>query len=363
VQRFGAPITLIVAVLVVALTLSAPALAQQGSLPPPPIVAAKSPESVPDRLTLPLNRAGLKGVVGHWWYMERYGERLLDEYVALGVTNVRLAVDWRQIEETEGELNFDRLDPVMDGFQERGIEVVPVVATVPTWASLNAPDCEQNTLACQMDPEKVPQFEWTMRQLVARYPEVLRWEFWNEPEMWVSMRNPIEYERWYRAFYQAAKETNPNAVVAVSTLTGWDFFRQLSADLPVDAVAVHPYAGDDWGLDTKKILRLREGLQGRGLDVPVWLTEYGWDSRWMDNLRRARTLRWVFNWVLSQPYIELAHYHMLHDIEDDRDCCFGLVGRAPDFVPKQPAYDTFRSVLVEGWVPRPPVRASLAPRE
>jgi hypothetical protein len=178
----------------------------------------------------------------------------------------------------------------------------------------------------------------------------------------MSMRNPVEYERWYRAFYQSAKETNPNAVVAVSTLTGWDFLRQLDPELPVDAVAVHPYAGDDWGLDTAKILRLHDGLHGRGLDVPIWLTEYGWDSRWMDHQTRARTLQWVFTWALSQPFIELAHYHMLHDVEEDRDCCFGLVGKAPEFLPKQPAYDTFRSVLVEGWVPRPLVREPLAPR-
>jgi hypothetical protein len=201
-----------------------------------------------------------------------------------------------------------------------------------------------------------------MYELVARYPEARRWEFWNEPEMWVSMRNPAEYDRWYRAFYQAAKEANPEAVVAVGTLTGWDFFRQLSPDLPVDAVTVHSYAGDDWGLDTQKILRLHEGVRSRGLNIPIWLTEYGWDSRWMDHQRRARTLRWVFNWALSQPFIELAHYHMLHDIEEERDCCFGLVGKAPDFVPKQPAYDTFRSIFVEGWAPRPQVRESLAPR-
>jgi hypothetical protein len=48
---------------------------------------------------LDADQAGLKGIVGHWWYLQRYGDALLDEYVRLGVTNVRLAVDWRDIEE------------------------------------------------------------------------------------------------------------------------------------------------------------------------------------------------------------------------------------------------------------------------
>jgi hypothetical protein len=321
------------------------------------VVATATPAAVvpiPAPVVLPLERAGLKGVAAHWWFLERYGSPLLDHFVTLGVTSVRLTVDWLQIEPAEGQMSFQRLDPFMDAFQARGIEVVPVVATIPAWASLNPDQCRpENSMLCYLNPEKLSSFEASMRRLVVRYPEVRRWEFWNEPEMWLSMRDGDRYEPWYRAFYRAAKQANPSARVAVGTLTGWDFFRQLSPSVPVDAVSVHSYAGEHWGLDTQKIVRLHEGLRVQGRNVPIWLTEYGWDSRWMDHATRASMLAWVAKWALAQPWLELAHYHMLHDTEDPRECCYGLVGGPPTFSPKQPAYDAFRSIAVEGWAERP----------
>jgi hypothetical protein len=315
-------------------------------------------------MAIPAARAGIKGVVGHWWYVDRYGTPLVDQYARLGVTNVRLAVDWVHIEAVEGKRDFSRLDPIMAAFQDRGIEVVPVLATVPPWASYNGADCFQDHLACRLNPDKIPEFKQTMRLLVERYPEVRRWEFWNEPEMWQDMRNPAMYELWYRAFYQAARQANPSVRVAASTLTGWDFFQHLSPDVPVDAVAIHSYAGDRGPpLATDRIQALRDGLLGRGKDVPIWLTEYGWGS-WMGPNDRAAALEWTFRWLLDHPWVELADYHMLWDTEEWWNCCFGLVGPPPDYAPKQPAFDTFLNVSIPaGWqaATDPPAAVPAAP--
>lgn len=308
-----------------------------------PAVSVAAPRSA----SIPSDRAGIKGMVGHWWYLDRYGPRLLDEYERLGVTNVRLAVDWLHLEAVEGQRTYGRLDPIMDGLRQRGIEVVPVIATVPPWAAENGGECWLAHLACRLNPEKMPEFQETMRELIARYPHVRRWEFWNEPEMWEGLRDPAEYERWYRAFYAAAKDVDPSLKVAVSTLSGWDFFSRLSSDLPYDAVAIHSY-GDHRGhpLETDRIVRLYEGLQGRGRREPIWLTEYGWNSQWLDNRGRADALSWALDWLLEHPFVELAHYHMLHDTEEFWECCFGLLSSAPEFAPKQPAYDRFRDYAV-----------------
>jgi hypothetical protein len=268
------------------------------------------------------------------------------------VTNVRLSVDWRDFESGEGERSFERLDPIMDAFADRGIEVVPVVATVPVWASLNPSECASNTRLCSMNVAKLGAFRSAMRDLVGRYPEARRWEFWNEPEMWAGLRRPSDYEPWYLAFREAAKAANPRAVVAVGTLSGWKFVSGLSRDLPIDAVTLHPYAGDDWGLDTSAIEGLHDGLVSRGQDVPIWITEYGW-AEWMDPIRRAATLRRVFDWMQARPFIQLADYHMLHDTEESDECCWGLLGLPPTFSPRQPAYDAFRSVVIEGWTATP----------
>jgi hypothetical protein len=322
---------------------------------------AAAQESRPGAIVLDRNRAGLKGMVGHWWYVQRYGDALLDEYVRLGVTNVRLAIDWRDIEEVaEGQRSYAHLDPIMDAFAERGIEVVPVVAAIPVWASLNPAECASDTKMCSLNITKLAAFQSTMTDLVARYPEVSRWEFWNEPEMWAGLRRASDFEPWYRAFYTAAKSVDPRLQVGVGTLSGWDFVSKLSPGLPMDAVSMHPYAGDDWGLDTSAIERLHDGLLARGVHVPIWLTEYGW-AQWMDPARRARTLAKVFEWMQARPYIELADYHMLQDADEADECCWGLAGPGPSFAPHEPAYSFFGSIAVSGWEPLARARPERTP--
>ena len=355
-------------VLAAGLPLSLPATAQEAD--PASVPSSSSASPTGPAIVLDPDRAGLKGMVGHWWYLQRYGDALLDEYVRLGVTNVRLAVNWRDIEQfEEGQRSYAQLDPIMDAFAERGIEVVPVVAAIPVWASLNPTECASDTQVCSLNITKLAAFQSTMTELVARYPEVRRWEFWNEPEMWAGLRRASDFEPWYRAFYTAAKSVDPQLEVAVGTLSGWDFVSKLSPDLPMDAVSLHPYAGDDWGLDTGAIERLHDGLLARGVSVPIWVTEYGW-AQWMDPVHRARTLSKVFEWMRARPYIQLADYHMLQDAEEADECCWGLVGPAPSFAPHEPAYSWFRSIAVSGWEPLPrahpertpaPVLAGLAP--
>jgi hypothetical protein len=131
---------------------------------------------------------------------------------------------------------------------------------------------------------------------------------------------------------------------------------RLSPDLPADAVSVHSYS--DYRQDplgSAKLTRLHEELQASGRRIPIWLTEYGW-STWMDDRRRAQALHWTFQWLLDHDYVELAHYHMLHDTEESWECCFGLLLGPPTFVPKQLAYDAFRSAIVDGWIPRSKAR-------
>lgn len=58
--------------------------------------------------------AGLKGVVGHWWFFDANLQRFLDAYSDLGVTTVRIATDWGQIEPEEGRRDFHMLHDTED---------------------------------------------------------------------------------------------------------------------------------------------------------------------------------------------------------------------------------------------------------
>jgi hypothetical protein len=293
-------------------------------------------------------QAGLKGVVGHWWYLEPNLDRFLGVYADLGVTSVRLTTDWRQIEPEEGRRDFGRTDRLFNALLARGIAPVPVFATIPVWASRNPDVCSVRELECEPDPGKLASFEATSAELVGRYPQVTRWEFWNEPEMWPGLRDPAVHGIWHRAFYRAAKSANPDARVALGTLTGWGFVARTQPDLPFDAVTMHSFEdhrGDP--ILTSGLEQLRAELLNRGRDVPIWLTEYGWDSRWLNDSGRADTIRWVMDWLRSRSYVEMAHYHMLHDTVEPATCCYGLLGPPPDFAPKSQPYAAFRSYVVK----------------
>lgn len=297
-------------------------------------------------IELSASQAGLKGVVGHWWFLDRDLDRFLGAYADLGVTTVRIAVDWWQIEPEEGRRDFSKTDRLFGALLERGIEPVPVYATIPPWASANPGRCRERTLACEPDLAKLAAFEVTAVELVGRYPRVVRWEFWNEPEMWPGMADPTAFQPWHRAFYRAAKTANPEARVALSTLVGWERVARMDTDLPFDAVTMHSFEDERADpIHTVRLRKLRAELLARGRDVPIWLTEYGWDD-WLDDAGRAETIRWVMEWLRANPYVELAHYHMLHDTDDPETCCYGLLGPPPDLRPKPLAYEAFRSHVV-----------------
>src|SRR5205807_2673352 len=147
--------------LAVALVASAALLAVLGS--PPPSLAGPSSETA--GLSVPADRAAIKGMTGHWWHLARYGDRLLDEYARLGVSNVRLSVDWVLIEPAEGQRSWASLDAIMAGFRNRGIEVLPVISSVVPWASTNPEACARSALSCLPDRDKTTAFEETVRQI------------------------------------------------------------------------------------------------------------------------------------------------------------------------------------------------------
>ena len=321
--------------------------ASDGTHVPGPARAAEATAPSPRIVELSAREAGIKGIVGHGWFLEANLGRFVDAYADLGVTTVRLTTDWRQLEPEEGRRDFARTDRLFGALLARGIEPVPVFATIPVWASRNPDACARADLECEPRPDKLAAFESTVAELVGRYPQVTRWEFWNEPEMWPGLRDPAVHQLWHRSFYRAAKEANPAARIALGTLTGWEFVARSDPDLPFDAVTMHSFEehrGDP--IHTARLEQLRAGLLARGRDVPIWLTEYGWDS-WLDDRGRAETIRWVFDWLRAHPYVELAHYHMLHDTLEQETCCYGLLGPPPNFEPKPLSYQAFRSYVVK----------------
>jgi polysaccharide biosynthesis protein PslG len=356
-------------VLLLALALLPPRDLGASAVPAQPVAASPlAGDRSPAELAAP---PGLYGIAGHAWWLAPHFDRFLATYRDLGVTGVRLPLDWKAFEPQEGRYDFAQFDYVLPRLAAAGLEITAVWVTVPPWASSDPAACRTaQTERCDLPAWREPQMRAAARAAIARYPFIRRWEVGNEPEMWRHLgNNPVDYLRVLRPFYAEAKAANPDNQIAVSTILGWDYVRRLAdqaPERPWDAVAFHAYGGgvvdgevlprdvaaDDPGTAqrTAEIERLRTGMveQGDG-QKPVWITEYGWQRHPRD---QAEHLRAMIAWMAARPWITTAHLHMLHDTYDEYGAqYYGLLATLPtgvpigpqtQFVPKQPFYDTFR---------------------
>jgi hypothetical protein len=316
------------------------------------------------------DRELLFGVAGHAWWLDDHLDAFMAAYRDLGVTTVRLSVDWKYIEPSPGVYRWDRYDRVLRRLADDRVVVVGVFVTVPAWASADAAGCaveEREPQACSLLPERRPDFERVTRAILTRYPFIRHWEYWNEPELWTYLGRDIgDYLPLLTRFYAIAKEVDPEIQVAAGSLAGWDYLGWLYAAAedtlgpgvrPWDAVAFHPYNthlqrdenGEEMAMRFGEIERVRTEMVARGdAHKPIWITEYGWH---FEPEQQTRALRRAMRWMIARDYITMAHLHMLHDWEKER---FGLLRTVPDvfgrgpidqatrFEPKEPYYSAFR---------------------
>jgi hypothetical protein len=326
------------------------------------------------------------GIASHAWWLdpEVYGDQLLPALDDLGVTTIRLSIDWRRFEPEQGQWDWAMYDRVLDELAARNIVVVATFNTIPGWASVDQPGCDNfktEIYQCQLDEAHYGDFENAIRAAVSRYAWIEHWEFWNEPEMWRYLgEDGTVYIRHLRTFYDIAHQVNPDIVVAAQTLVGADYMDYIynlsdyfygPDNEPWDAISLHPYVWDfnmeKYGrhleLNYDRIEWLRQLMVERGDGhKPMWITEFGWNNSVED---QARNLPNAFNWLKRQPYIEFAHLHMLHDWNEEALDAFGLMAIKPDrygvprllpeseFYPKQPYYDAFKNYVKTDLPERP----------
>src|SRR4051812_869712 len=77
----------------------------------------------------------LFGVAGHAWWLDPHFDQFLALYRDLGVTGVRVAVDWKQFERQEGTYDFDIFDRVLSRLNAAGLEITAIFVTVPPWVA------------------------------------------------------------------------------------------------------------------------------------------------------------------------------------------------------------------------------------
>lgn len=323
------------------------------------------------------NRELIFGIAGHAWWLDDHLDTFVAAYRDLGMTTVRLSVDWKYIEPTPGVYRWDRYDRVLGRLADEHLTIVGVFVTVPAWAASNPAACAvelDEPKACDLPPAHHAAFERVARATLLRYPFIRHWEFWNEPDLWTHLGRDVgDYVPLLARFYAVAKEVDPAIQVAAGSLAGWEYLGWLydvaeawlgPGNRPWDALAFHPYAtgqqrdadGQALSLRFAEIERIRAEMVARGDGhKPIWLTEYGWEA---EPAVQAALLQQALHWLVRHDYITMAHLHMLHDWERER---YGLMRTVPEvyqrrpldkttrFEPKEPFYSAFRTF------PRPPL--------
>jgi GH35 family endo-1,4-beta-xylanase len=276
---------------------------------------------------------------------------LMLETLDLGATIVRIGVNWASLEEKQGEIQWEKTDPLVDMLVENNMPILACFCTTPYWASALSPEQKKvfedrgwEALIGVTPPHKrfVEEFRQYAETCAARYRgKIDLYEFWNEEEgmgMPIPFENdegkwdikvggvPAIYTYWLKEAYTAIKKGNPDARVAIGGMESPKENRFLRALLEegaagyFDAVCLHPYGRPDtdyeldwaWVEDTQRVLD-EHGLP----DIPIWITEYGWLVQYkpggINESRQASLLRKTFEQVQNYPRVELMTFHTLND--------------------------------------------------
>jgi hypothetical protein len=242
------------------------------------------------------------------------GPGTLDDRLAtldrLGVRVVRYSIRWNAVAPTRPAAASDPADAaydwsddeVLDGLHAHGIEVLAQLVGTPRWAN--------GGKAPNWAPVSASTFRSFATAAATKYPWVMRWLIWNEPNQarWLRPTTAAVYtSRLLNPAYDAIHELIPGAQVAgggtapragaggVSPVTWLTAMRRAHARL--DAYAHNPYPLDPkresplsggcarCATITMATISKLVGLVSRNFPrARIWLTEYGYQTNPPDRL-------------------------------------------------------------------------------
>ena len=262
------------------------------------------------------------------WVVDR--ETRIEASANQGASVMRLLVHWDRTAKTrptnasdpfDPAYNLDDLDDAIRTAQQQDMEVLLSLVGTPRWAN--------GGRTPNVMPRRLSDFTAFARAIASRYsgrfdgfPFVRFWSIWNEPNLQVFLKPqfdsrgrsvaPRNYARLYEAGYQGVKAGNPSALVAIgeTSARGTDnptgarpvhspgrFLEELAKANPrlkFDAYAHHPYPfrpnlkpsqKAQWpNVTLGSLPELETHLKQlfRRKSVPIWVTEYGHETRPQD---------------------------------------------------------------------------------
>ena len=221
---------------------------------------------------------------------------------AAGVRWERVVFSWKDLQPLhQHDVLVERGFPPnkLKAERARGFDVVGVVVDTPAWAIDDHRQGARGIPKGLDKPWNDPDNVWGnfMYRLATEYKGTVdRWIIWNEPDVYDAQGHafwegtPADYARLLKVGYQAVKAANPGAKVYMAGMAYW-FDKEAGRPLYIqgvlealsrdpesvangwffDGIIVHSYGSplNAYALPTL----LRQQLQKRGLNKPVWIGE------------------------------------------------------------------------------------------
>jgi len=226
----------------------------------------------------------------------------------LGVRTVRFTLRWDEVAPTKPAAPLDPSDPsydwapfdaVLDGLRAHGITTVLTIWGAPSWANGGRP-------ANRLPTSGIGDFAYAAS---TRYPWIHLWTIWNEPNsrVFAAPVSPALYVRdalnpAYAALHRASRANvvaggvtsprrPPSGMAPATFMTG-----MRAAHARLDAYAANPYPSSSREtpfVDPCRTCRtltmahlgtLRANVTRLFGNVPLWLTEYGYQTNPPDRL-------------------------------------------------------------------------------
>jgi hypothetical protein len=235
-----------------------------------------------------------------------------------GVDTIRIPINWGAAQPSEGAaFDWDATDSQVSEAARTGIDVLPFLAGVPSWAERLVSVGGGVQVPAKLPVAGKAKAGWIAfcKAAVARYGSrgsfwaenpgvpfrpLRNWQVWNEPnfKFFVHKPNPAEYAQMVKISSSAIKGTDPAAKVILAGLFAWpkggnsktanhnwfaaDFLEGLykvpGITAKFDGIALHPYSTKYQYL-TPQIEEVRDVMKKRhDAGTGIWITELGWSS-------------------------------------------------------------------------------------
>ncbi len=275
-----------------------------------------------------------------------HGNELIEHFTGCGARWKRGGPGWYATEPEPGAYDFSAWDDLMADAEKHGVEVMPVLAYTPAWAS-TAPEGATDPHHYPPSEDTVEDWRAFVETFIDRFPDVTHVEIWNEPNLEHFLR--VEEDRRHEVYVDrilrpAAEVLHAKGVkvVAPSVTTetwGWNVDENIertdrwlsyeNAWKHVDYLSVHYTKGDTEKLemeDAENLLPYLEWVHSEYVSAGkldgIWNTEEGFtaveagDSGFvaLEPWERKPYPQWVPRYVV--PYLYWAIDHDWVDRDD-----------------------------------------------